>query len=118
MVGAPEAREPPATEIFAVVAVSATRWKSGAAAGKSALTLTGSSTPLTERIADWGAGPGAVGVEFDPEGGTALPPVASTGGFFAFDDPDEPDDLEDPEDAVAPCCWNGSLLEKRVKLVS
>src|SRR5712691_5604603 len=99
MVGAPEAREPPATEIFAVVAVSATRWKSGVAAGKSALTLTGSSTPLTERIGDWGAGAGAVGVELDPEGGTAPPPLAPAGGFFGVDD--DPDEPEDPDAACA-----------------
>src|SRR5436190_537049 len=68
----PVASVPPAMLIFAVVAVSDTRWKKGGSPPKSVLTVTAVSTPLTEIVATVGDGtgfvaPGVVDPEVDPE---------------------------------------------------
>src|SRR3954465_9094713 len=91
--------------------VAEIRWKSGVADGKSEPTVTAVSVPLTEMTAVPGVG---------------WPP------------PDEPVDPDEPEPDVPPegepegepgagsavlatvvdwstCCWNGSLLSKRLK---
>lgn len=100
-------------EIFAVWAVSETRWKRGTseasvglACGKSVPTATAYSVPLTEITALPGAG---------------LVPDAT--GVAAVDDPvddPEPDELPDDEDddpsfSSLSCCAKGSLLAKRLK---
>ena len=113
--GAPLAYEPPTIEIFAVCAVTETRWNSAwtdgsveLASGKSLPTATEYSVPLTEMTAVPGLG------------ALALPP----------DDEDEPLLPLEPEWADGPAaegaeedvaglslsCWaNGSLLANRLK---
>jgi hypothetical protein len=92
IVGAPLAYEPPATAIFAVFAVSETRWKSAPRrlnvtplVGKSLATATLINSPLSEMIALVGAAAaGEVGVEgVDGAAGVAVgaldPPVGFPG---------------------------------------
>ena len=74
-VGAPLAYEPPATATFAVVAVSATSWNTGLAAGKFDPVETDSLVPFTEITAEVGAGVGGVGGAGGVFGGLLVPPA-------------------------------------------
>src|SRR6266702_3919697 len=98
-VAAPLAYEPPATATFAVVAVKATSWNTGLAAGKFPPVETDSLVPFTEITAEVGAGTGGVG----GAGGVF-------GGLLVV--PPEPPDFVPPVAEVGPPALNGSLLSK------
>jgi hypothetical protein len=101
-VPAPLAYDPPTTEIFAVVAVRESSWKTGLAAGKLEPLTTDSDEPFTEITALVGGGAGGAGGIF----GAERPPDAVP--------PEVPPDGDDcDEDGVpGPLVWKGSLLSK------
>src|SRR5690348_13792411 len=111
---------------FAVVAVSETRWKTGAVAGKSVPTPTALRTPFSEMTPVVGAGVAGVGEAGDAGGvvtfGTVtVPPLPALEPLVRFAvPPDDFDGVEEPElllvaPAVGVCEANGSFEAKRWK---